>query len=103
MPNREQRRAGRTRTKRARSVGTYRWKVSPGDKFDELAKMIGAASAHVFDGSPTEIIGSAEKGSGRIRGLKATYGACQTVTVRIRKDGSYSVSFGLRLVTKVSQ
>lgn len=91
----------RRSTKRARRVGTYRWKVAPGDKFDELAKMIGEASAHVFDGPPTEIVGSAENGSGRIRGLKAVYGAGQTVTVRIRKDGSYSVSFGLRFSTKL--
>jgi hypothetical protein len=95
--------SARRATKPKRRVGTYRWKVSPGDKFDELAKMIGEASAHVFVGSPTEIVGSAERGSGRIRGLKATYGAGQTVTVRIRKDGSYSVSFGLRLTTKAGK
>ena len=93
--------SARRSNRRARRVGTYRWKVAPGDQFDELANMIGEASAHVFSDPPTEIIGSAENGSGRIRGLKAIYGPGETVTVRIRKDGSYSVSFGLRMTTKV--
>lgn len=92
--------SARRSPKRAGRVGTYRWKVAAGDQFDELAKMIGEMSGHVFSDPPTEIIGSAENGSGRIRGLKAIYGAGQTVTVRIRKDGSYSVSFGFRFSTE---
>lgn len=85
---------------RRRRVGSYRWKVAPGDQFDELAALIGKAIGHVFEGSPREIIGTAERVSGRILGLKATYGAGQTATMRIRRDGSYSVSLSLRFSTK---
>src|SRR3546814_16383290 len=77
--------------------------VAPGDAFDELASMIGKVSGHVFDGAPTEIIGRRQHGGGRILGLKATYGAGETVTMRIRKDGSYSVSLGMRFSTKRSR
>jgi hypothetical protein len=95
--------SARRATKRVRRVGTYRWRVARGDQFDELAAMIGQMSGHVFEGPPREIVGSRENGGGRITGLKATYGVGETVTVRLRKDGSYSVSFGLRLTTKAGK
>ncbi|PAL20198.1 hypothetical protein [Sphingopyxis sp. GW247-27LB] len=88
------------KAKRGRRAGSYRWKVAPGGEFDDLAAMIGQMSGHVFEGTPREIIGSRENGGGRILGLRATYGDGETVTVRIRKDGSCSVAFGLRMTTK---
>lgn len=88
-------------SKRARSAGSYSWKVEKDDQFDELTKLVGGAIGNVFKGTPSEIFGRAERGSGRILGLKATYGPGETVTLRFRKDGSYSVAFGLRMTTKV--
>lgn len=89
-------------SKRDRSTSSYRWEVKKGDQFDNLARMIGEMSGHIFEGAPTQIIGTASREGGRILGVKATYGTGQTVTVRIRKDGSHSLSFGLRFSTKVS-
>lgn len=93
--------SARRSTKRARRSGSYRWEVEKGDAFDELAEMVDDASGKVFEGAPSQIIGTAERGSGRILGLKASYGPGETVTLRFRKDGSYSVAFGLRMTTKV--
>lgn len=89
-------------TKRARRCISYRWEVEKGDAFDDAARLLSKATCRVFKGVPTQIIGTAERGSGRILGLKAIYGPGETVVLRFRKDGSYSVSFGLRLSTKVS-
>lgn len=86
-------------TKRARRSASYRWQVKKGDAFNNAAALLAKASCHVFKGVPTQIIGTAERGTKRILGLKATYGAGETVTLRFRKDGSYSVSFGIRIST----
>lgn len=88
---------------RRKVSGSYRWVVEPGESFDNIADMIGKASGHVFDGKPTQIVGTAERGTGRIMRVKATYGPGETVIMNIRKDKSFSVSFGLRMVTTVRQ
>lgn len=92
------------RTKRrAKNSPSYRWVIEKGEKFDNIAAAIAKASGGVFDGPPSEMIGTALRSSGRITAVKATYGPGETVTMRIRKDMSYSISFGLRLVTKVGK
>ncbi len=93
--NRMQKRGGVSRS--------YRWIIEPGEKFDSIAEAIGKASHHVFEGKPTQLIGTAERGTGRIMRVKATYGPGETVVMNIRKDNTYSVSFGLRISTKVSK
>lgn len=93
--NRLQKRGGVSRS--------YRWIVEPGAAWDNIAKMVGEVSGHIFDGKPTQMLGTAERGTGRILRVKATYGPGETVVVNIRKDKSYSVSFGLRMVSKVSK
>ena len=98
MTNRQSRR----RTRRKVS-STYRWVIAPGPDFDSIADTIGQASGHVFDGTPSEMIGTAERATGRILRVKATYGPGQTVIMNIRKDKSYSISFGLRFSTKVGK
>lgn len=99
-PNRAARRANRTRKKPGSS---YRWEVEKGDAFNDAAALLAKATCRVFKGAPTQIIGTAERGTRRILGLKATYGPGETVTLRFRKDGSYSVAFGLRMTTKVGK
>ena len=93
--------SARRSTKRARRSSSYRWEVEKGDAFNDAAQLLSKATGHVFKGAPSQIIGTAERGSGRILGLKASYGPGETVTLRFRKDGSYSVAFGLRMATKV--
>jgi len=95
MTNRRSRRSTRRKVS-----SSYRWIVQPGADFDSIAEMIGKASGHVFEGKPTEMIGTAERSTGRVMRVKATYGPGETVILNIRKDKSYSVSFGLRFSTK---
>lgn len=90
----------RRSNKRGKRPGSYRWEVEKGDAFDDAAALLSKATCRAFKGAPSQIIGTAERGSGRILRLKATYGPGETVTLRFRKDGSYSVSFGLRMTTK---
>jgi hypothetical protein len=88
-------------TKRVRRSASRRWEVKKGDAFNDAAALLSKATCHVFKGAPSQIIGTAERRTKRILGLKATYGPGETVTLRFRKDGSYSVAFGLRMTTKV--
>ncbi|UNU43636.1 hypothetical protein EAO27_13560 [Sphingopyxis sp. YF1] len=88
---------------RRKTSASYRWIVEPGPSWDNIAEMIGKVSGHIFEGKPTQLLGTAERGTGRILRVKATYGPGETVVLNIRKDGSHSVSFGLRMVTTVRQ
>ncbi|WP_156416579.1 MULTISPECIES: hypothetical protein [unclassified Sphingopyxis] len=99
-PNRASRRANRSRQP-CRS--SYRWEVEKGDAFDDAAALISKMTCHVFKGKPSQIIGTRERAGGRVLGLKATYGRGETVRIRFRKDGSYSVEFGLSIATKVAK
>lgn len=87
---------------RRKGGATYRWFIEPGEKFDNIAEAIGKASGNIFDGQPSEMIGTADRRTGRILRVKATYGPGETIVMRIRKDMSYSISFGLRVTSKVS-
>ncbi|QUM72176.1 hypothetical protein [Sphingopyxis granuli] len=95
-------RASRRRTRRKVS-SSYRWVIQPGADFDSIAEVIGVVSGHIFEGRPSELIGTADRATGRILRVKATYGAGETVIMNIRKDKSYSVSFGVRMTTKVGK
>ena len=88
---------------RARKSKTLSWDVVQDEAFDGLAAKVGEASNHVFSGRPTKIRASRERMNGRILSIKAFYGPGETVLLRFRKDGSYSLSFGIRITTKVGK